>query len=78
MTKMLLITNCTQCPHHSVIRDPDPFDSFCSDDVAVVCTKTPHDYSNRKEWWWKENKFRAITSGCRPYNTEIESVIPSW
>ena len=34
-----MITNCIDCEFHRVINDPDPNDSFCSDDMAVVCTK---------------------------------------
>lgn len=37
MEKTLKITNCLQCPNHQVINDGDPYDSFCSDDLAVVC-----------------------------------------
>lgn len=35
-TVHLAISNCIDCPHHYIERDPDPFDS---DDVKVVCQK---------------------------------------
>jgi hypothetical protein len=31
---------CTDCPEHKVIIDPDPYDWFCDDDEAIVCTLT--------------------------------------
>ena len=71
--------NCTQCPHHSVIPDPDLDDWFNTDDVAVVCVKMKNEnqdvnsnhVANRQE-------FRLITAACRPYNTKKESEVPSW
>lgn len=60
--KIISITNCIDCPFHSVRPDPDPDDWFNDDDVKVVCTKT--------------NK--EITSMCRPYNLRKESDIPDW
>jgi hypothetical protein len=59
----LSITNCVDCPKHSVRPDPDPNDWFCDDDVKVVCTA-----SQNKE----------ITVACRPYNTRKECTIPKW
>ena len=38
-TAILEITNCLDCPFHSVERDPDPDDWFNDDDVKVVCKK---------------------------------------
>lgn len=29
--------HCHGCEHHTLIADPDPYDSFCKSDVAVVC-----------------------------------------
>jgi hypothetical protein len=56
-------TNCIDCSSHEVIRDPDPDDWFCDDDVAVVCN-----LSDR----------RRITCACRPYNIKKESETPDW
>lgn len=60
----LTITNCVDCPFHRVQRDPDPFDSFCSDDVKVVCTKA--------------RVARVVTVACRPYNIREECEVPKW
>jgi hypothetical protein len=64
-TATLTINNCTECPHHKVLPDPDPDDWFCDDDVKVVCTLT-------------ERKANTITSACRPYNKKKESEVPEW
>ena len=61
-TVKLAISNCMDCPHHDVQRDPDPDDSFCSDDVKVVCQKAK----------------RNITVACRPYNMRKECPVPEW
>lgn len=61
-TANLEITNCTNCPFHRVLPDPDPDDWFNDDDVKVICTKAE----------------KEITSACRPYNVEKESKTPQW
>lgn len=61
-TKSILITNCQECPYHQNLPDPDPNDSFCYDDMKVLCTKTQ----------------RFVTVACRPYRLTKESDIPSW
>lgn len=53
---------CTQCPHGSVLPDPDPYDSFNYDDVKVVCKK--------------ENK--KIAGALRPYEIGKYDTIPNW
>jgi hypothetical protein len=57
------IENCVDCPFHKELPDPDPFDSFCSDDVKIVCTKEGG---------------KPITVACRPHYTRKESKIPPW
>jgi len=78
--KKITLTKCIECPHHSVIGDPDPNDSFCYDDEAIVCTKTEKDESEinfNSSYAVDWQKFRAADSGCRPY--QIKNVkIPDW
>jgi len=57
------IKNCMDCPNHKVQRDPDPHDSFCSDDEMVVCMAA---------------KCKIITQACRPYMKRAECMVPSW
>lgn len=66
------LTNCMDCPHHKVERDPDPDDWFCDDDEKVMCLK-----SNVSE---DENKprYRNITVACRPHQKRQECEIPNW
>jgi hypothetical protein len=74
----LKITNCMDCPNHEVVRDPDPTDSFCSDDEAVLCTKAPN---TKKITQWYSNvpfEHRPITTSCRPYKKREECEIPNW
>lgn len=71
--------NCLDCPFHSIIPDPDPYDSFCSDDIAVVCTKTLNPTRDLNHTYCaNRSPFRAITVSCRPYNDRRESSQPSW
>lgn len=69
---MKLPSSCVDCKHHKVERDPDRLDSFCSDDVKVVCTlvDTPGH---------TDGPYRTATVACRPYNTRKETTpIPNW
>jgi hypothetical protein len=70
---------CIDCNEHRVIKDPDPNDWFCDDDVAVVCTlmgNTKRDLDSK--YLAERNEFRCITVGCRPYNIKKETVVPEW
>lgn len=76
---ILKISNCLDCPHHKVIDDGDPYDSFCSDDMAVVCKLTPNNTLNLESVWVVDrNKFRGVSFSCRPYNLRKESSVPNW
>ena len=78
-TVSIEITNCTQCPHHKVVADPDIDDWFCDDDVAVRCSlssKTPQRWGNGINYRIGDP---MVTVGCRPYNIEKECTpIPDW
>ena len=67
-----VITNCTQCPHHEVERDPDPHDSFCYDDVKVRCKLSTASYRGNR------GQEPYVTVACRPYNVAKESTVPHW
>lgn len=67
------------CVHHMVISDPDPHDSFCRDDIAVVCSLTEKRRVDPTSIYASaRSKYRAITVACRPYNDRKESDKPSW
>jgi len=79
MEKTTKITSCVQCPHHSVIADPDPHDWFNDDDVAVVCKKTEQEPDLESEYRADRQKHKVISSGDRPYQiTESNIQIPKW
>lgn len=74
-----LYSNCIDCPHHKVIADPDPEDSYNDDDVAVVCTKSQNLERNPRSKSVAERQgLRLITQMCRPYMTRNESQTPTW
>jgi hypothetical protein len=54
---------CTECPSHRILPDPDPYDSFCSDDVKVSCVAL---------------NGRYVTVGCRPFWVQEETGVPDW
>lgn len=67
------------CPFHKVVSDPDPHDSFCSDDEAVLCTKMLPTVADQTRWYDKSRfEFKPITVSCRPYNKRKECETPSW
>lgn len=71
--------NCLDCEYHQVIRDPDPDDWFCSDDLAVVCSLTPNPERDVISRWTSDHsRFKAITKSCRPHYLKKESTTPSW
>lgn len=55
--------NCVDCEFHQVLKDPDPDDWFCDDDVKVLCKKAGD---------------RVITSACRPHHIRDECKTPEW
>lgn len=73
------IANCYHCKNREIIKDPDPDDWFCDDDIAVVCTVTPNDKQNtRSRYMADHSQFKPITVACRPYNVEKECETPKW
>ena len=69
------IDNCTLCPHHLVVADPDLEDSFCRDDKAIVCTKV-RGINNKRFNNPGFQDYMPITTACRPYNLKKEASIP--
>jgi hypothetical protein len=75
----MMPTKCTHCKHHQVIPDPDPFDSFCSDDQAIVCllAKNPsQDLSSVHRA--DHSPHRVVAVAIRPYNLRKEDRVPGW
>ena len=56
----MLPESCMDCGFKDVQRDPDPHDSFCSDDLKVMCGSVK----------------KAATWACRPYNIRKETTPP--
>lgn len=76
--KNLKITHCFQCPHHEIINDTDPYDSFNDNDCAIICKKlkNPNRDTNsvyRADW----SEFKIVSCALRPY--EVKKIeIPKW
>lgn len=73
-----LYNNCMDCPNHKVEHDPDPTDSFCDDDQAVLCTLAKNINNQHR---WADNHVwdhRPITWSCRPHHKRVECITPSW
>lgn len=71
--------NCMDCPNHGVIRDPDPDDSFCDDDKAIVCQKTKNPEPKPTSSHLSERSaHRVVQCAIRPYNLRKEGDSPSW
>ncbi len=71
--------NCMDCEHHLVIPDPDPSDSFCDDDMAIVCTLTPNPKLNPgSQHKADQSEYRAVMVAIRPYNLRKEGDTPDW
>jgi hypothetical protein len=73
------IKNCLDCSCHEIIDDRDPHDSFCSDDIAVVCTITQNPNCKPKsKYLASRSKFHIVACACRPYNAKKEATVPDW
>jgi hypothetical protein len=70
--------NCMDCTHHKVVRDPDPTDWFCDDDVAVLCQLMPPAKGDTAWASGQQFQHRAVTISCRPHKTRDESKTPAW
>ena len=77
-------TKCKNCLSSKVIIDSDPFDWFCDDDVAIVCTRVKTDgrtlaaVKKRKSPYSSDySEFKVVVSGRRPYAIDgVEA--PDW
>lgn len=73
------INNCLECPNHRVIADPDPYDWFCDDDKAIVCTKVPNDEREiASEYLPDRQEYKVVACSIRPHKLEKEARIPHW
>lgn len=73
------IESCMDCHNHIVDRDPDPHDSFNSDDEAVLCRLCPNtEHKMHYAQALGEFAFKPITLSCRPYMKRKETNIPEW
>ena len=75
------MSSCLACAFHRVISDPDPYDWFCDDDEAIVCTKTPNPDRKKNmasKYVADHSEFRVVISGVRPHHLERESSVPKW
>lgn len=69
-TKKLTISieKCIDCPHHSILPDPDPSDWFNRDDCKIVCKAKTSPLNPEGI---------SIAMALRPY--EVKNVeIPNW
>lgn len=70
---------CIECDSHIVIKDSDPDDWFCDDDVAVLCSKADNPIvDSNSRYMADRHEKRAIAVGVRPYNTRKEATVPVW
>jgi len=77
--KNIQITSCLECPHHKIIADPDPYDSFCSDDKAVICLKVKKRKDLGSIYASNQQEFKTILVSERPYHiTKERAKIPDW
>ena len=53
-TKINEIKKCVQCPHCTILPDPEPYDWFCDDDVKLFCEKLK----------------RTVAAALRPYESD--------
>ena len=73
------IENCLDCPKHISGYDPDPYDSFCSDDKYCACTLLPNDRLDKSNPRFSQGQpYRIVTCADRPYQLKKYCTIPEW
>ena len=71
--------NCSRCPSHLVIPDPDPHDRVCDDDVAIVCTLEKNPRQDPESIHLSDrSQYRLVAVAVRPYNVAKEDGAPKW
>lgn len=67
---------CVNCPHHAIIDDQDPYDWFCDNDAAIICTlaKNP-EQDPQSEYSAFRQQYRIIA--CDPYRVN-KIKVPRW
>lgn len=68
---------CIDCPFHKVVEDPDPYDSWNSDDEALVCTKVRREPDPKSRYQVDRLPYKPIDVGLRPYQKKNVDV-PDW
>lgn len=75
----LNIECCLDCPNHESGYDPDPYDSFNSDDMYCACKLLPNERLDKKSRYVSEQQpYKIVSSGDRPYQLKKYSVPPRW
>lgn len=72
----LKITSCVDCPNCLVENDPDPYDSFYSDDLKARCRLSTNAPILTEYGIGVGNPY--ITVACRPDMLRKETEIPDW
>ena len=72
------MNNCTECDYSLIINDPDPYDWFCDDDKALLCTRVGKETDKNSLHASKKYPYKEVTMGCRPYNLKKETEVPNW
>ena len=73
------IVSCLDCPKSKSGYDPDPYDSFNSDDMYCACTLLPNDRLDTKSNHVSERQpYKVVTCGDRPYQLRKYSSVPEW
>jgi hypothetical protein len=73
-----IYANCVDCPFHKVIHDPDPFDWFRDNDMAIVCEKMPNrERRPTSPYASDQSAHRVVASGI-DFNLRAEGKSPKW
>lgn len=72
MAKMLIVSKCLECPHHTKVSDPGSADSFDASDEAMLCKLTGKYNAGDRTF-----EHRPIVRASR-WQHEFEVAIPEW
>lgn len=61
---------CENCVHSKVIPDPDPTDSFNTDDEAICCTLLKQKPNMDSKYYSDRQELKTIEVSLRPYQVK--------
>jgi len=77
---LIIIKTCLDCPHHRLVNDADPEDSFRDDDEAILCRATRNPNQDPKGYRSSDRSEYRPVRGAIEGTEHIKAAakVPDW